>query len=308
MTSSTITAPPPTTSGPSARQKAKARQLLMSSAKQSYDPEIDIDWGAPLVEGKWFLPEHRCSLYGTSLWEGLDIEQRMALSREEMASSIALGVWTEHMLLQLVARYVYDRDVATPEVQFALTEVADEVRHMLMFANVVSSIGASTYLAPRMIRESGRLMKSTFPVEVLWALVLLTEELFDRVQREMAADESVQPVIRAMCRIHVVEEARHISFARAELDTFVHRLNPVQRGAMRTVLALSAQTFTRELFNPEMYRRAGLDPAVAVRAARSNPNNRRMFAWAGERIVRHYQQIGLVGGASERIWRSAGFL
>lgn len=290
------------------RQVTKARQLLASSARASYDPDVDIDWSAPLETGKWFLPEHRCSLYGTPLWESLNIEQKLVLSREELASSIALGVWTEHVLLQLVARYVYDRDVADPAVQFALTEVADEVRHMIMFAHVVESIGSSTYKAPWRIQESGRLMKSTFPVQALWALVLLTEEIFDRVQREMAADETVQPVVRAMCRIHVVEEARHISFARAELETFVHDLGPARRGALRTMLALSAQTFAHELFNPEMYRRAGLDPRVAVRAARSNPRNRETFSWAAGRILEHYRGIGLIGGASERIWRSAGFL
>jgi hypothetical protein len=293
---------------PLARQAEKARQLLGSSARQSYDPTVDIDWSAPLTDGAWFVPEHRISLHGTPLWDSLTQEQKLRLSREELASSIALGVWTEHMLLQLVARYVYDRDVASPSVQFALTEIADEVRHMIMFAKVVDAVGASTYPVPWRIRESGRVMKSTFPVEALWALVLLTEEIFDRVQREMAADDSVQPVVRAMCRIHVVEEARHISFARAELATFVGRLNPVQREALRTMLALSAKTFATEIFNPEMYRRAGLDPKVCVRAARANPHNREMFAWAGARIIGHYREIGLIGGPTERIWRSAGFL
>lgn len=290
------------------RQEHKARQLLTASARHSYDPEIDVLWDAPLEEGKWFLPERRCSLYGTDLWASLDDETKLALSREELASSIAMGVWTEHVLLQLVSRYVYDRDVASPAVQFALTEVADEVRHMIMFAGVVEAIGAQTYQVPWKVRESGRLLKSTFPVPALWALILLTEEIFDRIQREMATDETVQPVVRAMSRIHVVEEARHISFARTELDTFVPSLGPVRLGALRLMLASTISTFGQELFNPEMYRRAGVDPKVAVPLARANPNNRAMFAWASERIVGHYRKIGLIGGASEVMWRRAGFL
>lgn len=293
---------------PLAKQAHKARQLLTASTRHSYDPELDIDWSAPLTPGLWFLPEQRCTLYGTDLWDGLSLEQKLAVSREEMASSMALGVWTEHMLLQLVARYVYDRDIATPAVQFALTEVADEVRHMIMFANVVDAIGARTYPVPWKVRESGRLLKAAFPVQGLWALILLTEEIFDRIQREIAADESAQPVIRAMSRIHVVEEARHISFARAELDTFVPSLSKAELAALRMTLALTMHTFGRELFNPEMYRRAGLDPKAAVRAARTNPNNKATFAWAAKRVVTHYREIGLIGGASERIWRAAGFL
>ena len=117
----------------------------------------------------------------------------------------------------------------------------------------------------------------------------------------------MQPLVRAMCRIHVVEESRHISFARAELETVVPRLDPVTLGALRGTLALSVRTFGREIFNPEMYRRAGIDPAAAARAARSNPNNRAMFGWAAERITGHYKKIGLIGGASAAIWRSSGF-
>ncbi|HKT00267.1 MAG TPA: diiron oxygenase [Rugosimonospora sp.] len=290
------------------RQTKKASQLLVSAGRHWFDPRIDIDWDAPLVEGKWFIPEHRCTLYGTPLWDSLSLEQKLICSREELASSIALGVWTEHMLLHLVSRYVYDRDVASPQVQFALTEVADEVRHMIMFSNVVHRIGSRTYPTPRRILHSGRLLKSTAPVAALWALILLTEEVFDRVQRELAAAEDVQPLVRAMARIHVVEEARHISFARTELERFVPTLPRARRSALRTMLALSVQTFRRELFNPLMYARAGLDPRQARRIAMANPHNRQTLTWAAERITGYYGSIGLIGGASTRIWRRAGLL
>jgi len=47
------------------RRETTAERLLRSSAARSYDPEVDIDWAAPLPEGKYYLPEHRVSLYGT---------------------------------------------------------------------------------------------------------------------------------------------------------------------------------------------------------------------------------------------------
>ncbi len=290
------------------RQTRKATQLLTASARHSYDPRVELDWDAPLEPGLWFLPEKRCTLYGTELWASLSTEQKIRCSREELASALALGVWTEHMLLQIVSRFVYDRDVATPQVQFALVEIADEVRHMIMFARVIESMGSRTYPTPWKVRESGRLLKNLAPVPALWALILMTEEIFDRTQRELAADESVQPLIRTMARIHVVEEARHIGFARTELDRFVPELSTARRSALRTMLALSIRTFAQEFFNPAMYARAGLDPKVAHRAAVSNPHNRETFTWAAERIVEHYRGLGIIGGASERIWRRAGFL
>ena len=44
-------------------------RLLRSSARQSYDPEVDIDWDAPLVDGVWWMQPERMSLYGTPLWD-----------------------------------------------------------------------------------------------------------------------------------------------------------------------------------------------------------------------------------------------
>ena len=98
-----VIAPP--SADPIARQNRKASQLLVASARRSFDPRVDIDWDTPLDPGKWFVPEKRCTLYGTERWASLTLDQRLACSREELASSIAIGVWTEYMLLQMVARY-----------------------------------------------------------------------------------------------------------------------------------------------------------------------------------------------------------
>jgi hypothetical protein len=296
------------THDPVARQTQRALQLLAASVKRSYDPRVDLDWESPLAEGKWFVSEKRCTLYGTDYWDELTLEQRLVCSREELAASIALGVWTEHMLLQMVARYVYDRDVATPQAQFALTEAADEVRHMMMFAGVVRKTGSRTYPTPRLTRESGRLLKTFAPVGWLWALLFLTERIFDRIQREMASDESVQPLVREMSRIHAFEESRHISFARAELETFVPGLSRLGRFAMQMMLALVVRSFGDEVFNAEMYRRAGLDPRRARRAAQANPRNRETFRWAAAEAAEYFRSVGLIGRVSGWIWRRAGFL
>jgi hypothetical protein len=219
-----------------------------------------------------------------------------------------MGVWTEHVLLSLVSRYIYDRDICSPEVQFALTEVADECRHMIMFAKVLDSVGVLSYRTPWQIKESGRILKTAAPTIVLWALLLLSEEIFERIQREMARDETVQPVVRAMSRIHVIEEARHIGFARAELERALPLMSKPQRSALRSVLATSVPIFTAALFNPEMYRRAGLDPKVARAAARGNPRYRATFKWAASRVTDNYCDIGLIGGLSRRLWENAGVI
>ncbi|WP_328914604.1 MULTISPECIES: AurF N-oxygenase family protein [unclassified Streptomyces] len=293
---------------PLERQTKKASQLLIASAKHSYDPRIDVNWDEPLEEGKWFLPEKRISIFGTDLYDSLSMEQKLILSREELGSSLTAGVWTEHILMHLVSRYAYKRDITSPQVQFALTEVADEVRHMIMFARLAEKIGVDFYPVQARTQRNGLLLKTFAPVSALWAMLLLTEEFFDRFQREQAADETVQPVVRTVARIHVVEEARHISFARTELERFVPTLSKRRLELLRKFLANVVKTVRHDRYNPLMYERAGLDPKACIEAGRNNPIGVVNGGYGAERIAPYYKSIGLIGGKTEKIWRDAGWL
>jgi hypothetical protein len=76
-----------------AGRERTADRLLRSTAARSYDPDLDIDWSAPLVAGQTFLLEHRCSLYGTPEWQRLSPEQRLELNKHELASVAGFGIW-----------------------------------------------------------------------------------------------------------------------------------------------------------------------------------------------------------------------
>ena len=118
-----------------------AARLLKSSAKNSYDPYVDVDWDAPLAEGKAYMPLERVSLYGTGLWAKLTPEQRIELSKHEIASIMSVGLWFEIILMHLLARYVFDLDARTEHAQYALTEIGDETRHSVMFARWADKYG-----------------------------------------------------------------------------------------------------------------------------------------------------------------------
>ena len=137
----TATVRPETTRDPS----ALAERLLRSSARQSYDPEVDIDWDAPLVEGAWFMQPERLSLYGTPTWDAMSPEQRVELSRHEIASIASVGLWFEIILMQMMVRELYDQDPRSERTQYALTEVGDETRHSVMFGRAIARCGVPAY-------------------------------------------------------------------------------------------------------------------------------------------------------------------
>ena len=284
-------------------REVTAERLLDSSARNSYSPDIDVDWAAPLHEGKAFMPFERVSLYGTELWERLTPEQRVELSKHEIASMASVGLWFEIVLMQLLARYVYDLDPRSAHAQYALTELGDETRHSIMFAKAVSKTGAPAYGPNRVTRSLGRWFGGLASGPPMFASVLVAEETTDRVQRAMMDDPEIQPMIRMVNRIHVIEEARHVRFAREEVVRGLKGVGRLRLEFYRLVTALTAYAVVDCMIHPKVYAAVGIDPREGRRVALANPHHQEHRRWMSEKVVEFLTEVGLIGGPTKRIWK-----
>ena len=52
-------------------REATAQRLLRSSLEHSYEPNLDIDWDAPLVDGLYGMPAHISVPYSDTRWAGM---------------------------------------------------------------------------------------------------------------------------------------------------------------------------------------------------------------------------------------------
>ncbi|MBB2947449.1 hypothetical protein FB565_007220 [Actinoplanes lutulentus] len=285
-----------------------ATRLLRSSAEHSYDPEIEIDWEAPFVEGKYFVPPHRSSLYGTALWDRLTEQQRIELTKHEVASIAGLGVWFETILMQLLIRDYFKQDPTAPHAQYALTEVGDECRHSVMFGRMIGRLGAPVYQPDGVNQWLGRWIAHTGTGPRMFAAILIAEEILDTLQREAMADETVQPLVRMVSRIHVVEEARHVRFAREELARQIKLAGKGRLAFDKLVIARAAYLTGTRLIDPRVYKSVGISPEEGMRAARANPYFRETMRWAGERVVAYLSDLDLIGGPGLALWRKSGLI
>lgn len=287
-------------------REATARRLLRSAAKASFDPGVEIDWSAPMEPGKFYLPPERVSLYGTDVWRRLDEEQRIELSRYELASMTFVGIWLEVSLMQLFMRFVYDLDPRSAHAQFALTEVGDETRHSVMFGRLLDRLGTRRTRLPGVVHGGGRLYKAIGSGPAMWATFLVGEEVFDRMQRAIMDDPRVQPLVREVSRIHVVEEARHVRFAREEIVRSMRGLGRTRLAAHRLTAAVTATAPIGFMIDPRVYRCIGLDPKEGQRLALANPHHRETLLWMGEKIMPFLTELGLVEGPGRLLWRHTG--
>jgi hypothetical protein len=285
-----------------ARERTATR-LLRASLENSYDPVIEIDWAAPPDPDKLYEPAHRVSLYGTPLWDSLDAGQRIELSKHEVASIASIGIWFETILMRMLLRQYHRQDPTSGHAQYALTEVADECRHSVMFGRMIAAFGAPVYRLGTRDELLGQFLTATARGVRMFAAILIAEELLDACQREAMVDESVQPLVRAVSRIHVIEEARHVRWAKEELERSTPLMGAAERAYSRLVIGRAAHMIARNLVNPEVYRAVGVDPAVGHRAAMANPYFRETLRWAGTKVTSFLGDLGLIGGAGMPFWR-----
>jgi para-aminobenzoate N-oxygenase AurF len=282
-----------------------ADRLLRSTAARSYDPDLDIDWSAPLADGKGFIPEHRCTLYGTRLWDQLTPQQRIELGKHEAASVASTGIWLEMTLMRMLAKLAYNGDPASRHVQYALAELSEECRHSTMFARMIERMGTPAYGPSRHVHALGNLLSGLARGPAMWGAILLGEEITDRYQRELVGDESIQPLVRMVSRIHIVEEARHIGFARAELVRSAARTSRTGLLYHRAMLARVGYVVSRSLVSPEVYRSVGIDPQVGHRAALANPYHQETICYGGEKIMAFLREADLVGSPGMFLWKKS---
>ncbi|OYD68702.1 AurF N-oxygenase family protein [Rhodococcus sp. OK302] len=286
------------------RQETASR-LLASAARTSYDPLIEIDWEAPIPDDLYGMTPEWCSLYGTPMWDEMTQQQRITLTIHEAASIAGTGIWFEMILIQMLIRDIYFHDPSTPHVQFALTEIADECRHSTMFARSAAKFGVPSYRPKAWIRTASRPFKATATGSLAYGGTLFAEEILDMMQRDFMRDKRVQPLTRTVSKIHVVEEARHIRFAREETVRRVAHATRFQRARIRLVLAITAYFVVTSLVNKNVYAAAGLDADAAEKAAKNNVHYHDMVRRGCGNTVEFLTEVGLIGGPSKILLRRA---
>jgi hypothetical protein len=292
--------------GPSREEFAE--RLLKGSVKKSYAPIVDIDWDAPLDPDKFFLPPQTLSLYGTEMWRQMSREQQIELSRQELANTLSAGIWFENILNQALLRHMMHRNPTDLATYYALTELGDETRHMVMFAKVIDRVGAKP-VRPRLYH---RVIINGLPLlfrgSVLWVAALIGEEIFDALQRRMMDDPQLQPIVQRLMRIHVTEEARHIQFARDGVRRRVRDMPRIGKFFVANINGLGGLFFRYLFTNPVPYRRAGLPVREARREARNNPHFHAISVAGFAPLAAFLTEVGLMGPISRRMWTRGKFL
>ncbi|MEE1840850.1 MULTISPECIES: diiron oxygenase [unclassified Streptomyces] len=241
-------------------------RLTTKSIDDYYNPYRLFEWPESLPEQMWWMSPELRTIHGTSLEGSLTEQQRFTLSKYESVNFYSLNVHGIRELLIEVTRRIHTKGFETPS-EFFHHFIGEENEHMWFFAEFCLRYGGKIYRQPA--GASVETAKTSAESLLVFARILIFEELVDHFNSRMALDDRLHETIRALNRIHHQDESRHIAFGR-ELVTALWA--DVRRTATEEELTAVSEYLRRymtysfeSLYNPQVYRDAGLADPLAVR-------------------------------------------
>lgn len=269
---------------PSASPEARVERLTAAARRRVIEPDLELT--GRIGDGQ-LIGDALLSTAGL----GLDLSDadRATLSREEIASIAAAGIRFEAVLEAAFAAHIATaHDLLDARITFVLHEIGEETRHQRLFQRLVAQLRPAARLPVpyRLLRLGYRaaVEMSIANPAFFYVLVLAGEEIPDLFQKIAADDPDTDAFVRDVNRYHRLEEARHLSFARAVLPETFAAARRHDRWLVRHLAPHVIRFMFASMVHPGVYAVIGLPPITTwLRANRSA--DRRLLRFAATRPI-----------------------
>jgi len=290
------------------------RRLNKLSVDIHHDAYTDVSWDAPGWELNRADPRLILTttdpIGATDWYRSLPPERQAEVGLYRIAACMKIGWHFENFLQRgLLSRAMVEPD-GSLAFRYLHHEIIEESQHTLMFQEFANRSGLPVRGMPRRWRWAAEgilwwLVRAA--PGVFFVLVLGGEDPADFLQRTMLREGIAHPLIERIMRIHVTEEARHLSFARHFLKRTVPQLGWFRRQVMTVSTPILLGLMTRMMLVPpaDMRRHCAMERRVAINAFRSE-GGRAYLAGSVAKSRRLCREIGLVPRWAVPLWRAAG--
>ncbi len=289
-------------------------RLSKLSVEKHFDAYADVDWDAPEMrvapgDPRWEPPAGD-PVTTTDWYRSLGPDERSRYGLYRIAASMKTGWQFENLLQRGLLIRAFRLPNGAPEFRYVHHEIIEESQHTLMFQEVVNRSGLPVRGMPWWGRLGGTVLvglTARWAPATFFFLVLGGEEPVDHVQKRTLQAGYPHPLVERIMRIHVTEEARHVSFARNSLRRMVPELGRVRRHALAVHVPLLMSAMTDLMLAPQAdLRRYCAMPARVARQARRSPEARSMMSDSVRKIRELCDELGLMTGPARFLWRRLG--
>jgi hypothetical protein len=292
-------------------------RLCAASVVRRYEAYRDIAWDDPAMQvdpddPRWGLPDDH-PLGATDWYRDQPPEKRSRIGLNMTAGFCYTGRVFEGVLSRGLLRFAAAQPHNSLEYRFAYHEVIEEAHHSLMFQEFVNRAGLPVPVVDAdFIQATGRVAEygTTFP-ELLFVYALGGEDPIDYVQREGHRKRTDRhPLIQRISQIHIVEEARHVAFARSYLRVNVPKLGDAKRDEMSRAVPGILGVLSSLMMQPpgHIIETYAIPPHVIDEAFTNNPAHRNLVVASLSKIRALCEELGLMNAEATQLWEQAGLL
>ncbi len=290
-------------------------RLNRLSVTKHFDAYADIDWDAPEMaidptDARFELPSDS-ALGATGWYRSLPPDTRARLGLHAIVGNMKAGLQFESVLKRGLLEYAAKLPDGTPEFRYAYHEVIEEAQHSLMFQEFVNRAGLEAPGLTWDMKVGARRvigMARRFPA-MFFVFVLGGEDPIDHVQREaLRSGRDLHPLLERVMRIHVTEEARHLSFARSYLRETVPTLPRWKRFALSIQAPITLSVMAGVMMRPprHLVRTYAIPRPVLAEAYRRDGPAAQAVRDSLRKVRALLVELGLVNRASLVLWRRLG--
>lgn len=289
-------------------------RLNKASVDKHWEAYADIPWDDPeftvdKTDPRWVLPEF--DRLGETAWykaQPPEIQAQIGLWR--VATAMKIGLQFENLLKRGLLNYAYRLPNGRPEFRYVYHETTEECHHGMMFQEFVNRTKMPIRGMPRALN----LIAQAAPwiplvsTEMFFVFVLGGEDPIDYVQRKSLKGGHIKhPLEETIMKIHIAEEARHISFARHYLKHRVPNMSPARRRILGVATPVVLGVMARIMLSPPgpMVRHFNI-PKDVVRAAYKNPASQAEISNSVGKIRDLMAELGVIGPVNRRVWKAFG--
>jgi hypothetical protein len=278
-----------------------------------FDAYADIDWDSPEMsitpEDPRFKLWSLDPLAATEWYRTAPPEVRSRVALHRIAAAMRIGWEFENVLQRGLLEYAFWLPNNRPEFRYVHHEITEESQHTMMFQEVIDRSGLDVGGMPLRIKIASRpvvWMSRLFP-PLFFLFVLGGEDPVDHLQRRQLRTGESHPAIEQIMRIHVTEEARHISFARQYLKRAVPRLGFARRRILGGVAPFLFGTMSRLMCFPpsSLVRAYGVPRSQLRKQLRSDPG-RQLLRDSVAKPRKLCAELGLINPIERAAWRLMG--
>lgn len=286
--------------------ETRITRLSDVSTRQVREPEVEFDWNT-LGRGQ-ILPDDLLSIVGLDL--ELSAEQKAKLSREEVASMLAMGIRFEAVLdAAFSLQLAHAEKLDDPRHVYMLHEVGEETRHQRAFLRLREQLEPTArnpfdHGIPKFVMK--RMVKVLLHSPAFFDVMLLAgEEIPDLLQKLASEHPETDALLRSVNKYHRAEEARHLAFARMVLPEHWAKAGALERFRVRYLAPLHIKMLFEAMVHPGVYRTVGLPAMPTWRAAHRTPQRLKIRYDATRPILATLLDIGVLKkGRVPKGWRA----